>query len=146
MRSINKLIVRTACALVAPLILTMGATAATPSPTDAYMQYHTTIVDATDVSAVAPLMVRSVNEDISHIPPQMKPMYFGMIKNLAPKTVQVVGEKIEGEKAQLTLSSNSREKKSGIVTLLQEDGVWKVEKESWTNAGAAGAPLRTGQQ
>ena len=147
MRSINKLIARTACAIAAPLILTLGVTAATPSPTDAYLQYHAAIVDASDVSAVAPLMVRSVNEDISHVPTQMKPMYFGMIKNLAPRNVQVVSEKVDGDKAQLALSSNSKDKKSGTVTLLREDGVWKVEKEAWTaSVGAAGAPLRTGQQ
>lgn len=131
MRSIILLVACSMLTLVTTFFSIASVAAATITPSDVYLQYRAALVDAKDISAVAPLMTKSVNEDINHTPEKDKPMMFGILKSFSPKTVQILSEKIDGEKAVLTVSGDPKEKETGTVSLLRENGLWKIEKESW---------------
>jgi hypothetical protein len=57
------------------------------------------------------------------------------MKEMAPKEVKFTGLKVEGKKATLDLAGKiGGEANKGTVSMEEEDGQWKVVKESWTNA------------
>lgn len=123
------------------------------SPTETYMQYHNTLSTATTVDAVQPFMCKKVIKDIDETPADMKSKMFGLIKELTPKSVKVTSEKIEGDEATLSLEDTSaqstpkgmNEKTDGAVTLVREDGSWKIDKESWNShitSGSQDAPTQ----
>ncbi|PWT98958.1 MAG: hypothetical protein C5B53_06030 [Candidatus Melainabacteria bacterium] len=105
------------------------------------MQYHSALSTATAVDAVEPYMCKKVTKEIDETPADMKPKMFGLIKEFTPKSVKVTSEKIDGDQATLSLIDNSAqstprgitEKTAGTVTLVREDGTWKIDKESWNS-------------
>jgi hypothetical protein len=117
------------------------------SPSDTYMQYHNALQTATAVDAVEPFMCKKVIKEIDETPAEMKPKMFGLIKELTPTTVKVESEKIEGDQATLKVIDASaqstpkgiNEKTDGSVTLVREDGTWKIDKESWNSHITSGA-------
>ena len=49
-----------------------------------------------------------------------------------PTNIEIVSSKIEGDKATLNANgSRGGEVSKGTVTMLKENGVWKVNKQSW---------------
>ena len=57
-----------------------------------------------------------------------------MLKQMAPSDVQFTAVQVDGKKA--TLSASGRmmdEPQWGTIELEEEDGVWKVGHQSWTN-------------
>lgn len=140
-----------------PIIVTLlftfalSATADELSPTDAYVQFHKAMLAATAVDALTPYLCKEVSDEIARTPADMKPAMFGLMKDLTPKTVKVTSEKIDGDRATLTVSGEAGDSASpaekaatkgeGTVTLVREDGSWKVDKESWkTNTVMTGTP------
>ena len=66
--------------------------------------------------------------------PEFKEM-FAMIREMMPKDIKVTGGTIDGGKAYLVLTAKQPDdgtKTSGKCDMVLEDGVWRVEKESWT--------------
>jgi hypothetical protein len=57
------------------------------------------------------------------------------MKDMAPKDLKFTGLKVDGKKATLdALGKVGGEANKGTVSMEEEDGQWKVVKESWTNA------------
>lgn len=131
MRSIALSIAHVALALLTILFTATRVAAETITPSEAYRQYRAALFDAKDVSSVSPLMTKSVNEQINATPEKDKSMMFDVLKHFSPKTVHIVSERIDGEKAVLTVSGDPKENEAGTVTLLRENGSWKMEKETW---------------
>jgi len=137
------------------VLLAGAAIAGEASPTTVYLEYHKALQTAQAIDAVASFMSKKVNDEIQTTPADMKPMMFGMIKDLTPKVVQVTSEKIDGDHATLTLATsdssqeaaptkaalpNAQEKTEGSVTLVRESGSWKIDKESWKSSTVTTGP------
>lgn len=138
------------------------------TPKEVYLEFHQAMLKADTVDAISGYMCAKVVDDIKTTPSAMKSMMFVVMKELAPKTVQVTSEKTENDHSLLTVESNftavgsdageskssapppadakkpagktdastptfsvKSEKASGTVQLVKENGVWKIEKESW---------------
>ena len=57
------------------------------------------------------------------------------MKDMAPKDLKITSVKVDGKKATLEATGKvGGEANKGTVSMEQEDGQWKVAKESWTNA------------
>lgn len=127
------------------LVLATGdaALAEPASPKQRYLEYHKALAAAEDVAAVEPFMSRKVVNEIRSTPEEQKAMMFELMKEMTPKTVQVVSEKIDGERAEVSLTGKSvdqaeiasgkvNEVTTGTVKFVLEDGAWKIDKESWS--------------
>lgn len=58
-----------------------------------------------------------------------------MMKAMAPTDLQYTALKLNGTKATLDATAKiGGEANTGTISMVQEDGAWKVETESWTNA------------
>jgi hypothetical protein len=110
------------------------------SPKETYLKYRATLAAADKVEAIQPMCCKKVNEEIDQTPADMKPKMFEFIKATAPLSVEVLSEAVDGDTATLNLSgktepaaSNVSERTLGKVTLVKEDGMWKIGKESWNS-------------
>ena len=69
-----------------------------------------------------------------------------MIQAFSPKTYKVVKENIQGNRATLTVSgtvqgfTGGTESASGTVTMLKEDGAWKIQQEDWKSGSSTSQP------
>jgi hypothetical protein len=128
-----------ACLIACTTIMTASAEEQTPKAV--YLDYFKTFLSATDVNAVIPYMCKSVVKQMNETPADMKPMMFGVMKEMTPKEIEILSEKVDGDHATMTLSGkpnttdpNMTEKNDGTVTMIREDGAWKIEKESWNSS------------
>jgi len=120
-------------------INTVGAAAL--SPTATYLKYRTALASATKIEELSSFLAKQVNDEIKQTPAEMKPMMFGLMKETTPQQVKVLSEDIQGDNANIALSSEApaaigqssiaAEITKGSVTLTKEDGEWKIKKESW---------------
>lgn len=121
---------------------TMQVSAEEQTPKAAYLDYFKTFLVATDVNAIVPYMCKSVVKQINETPADMKPMMFGVMKEMTPKEIEVLSEKVDGDHATIklagkpdaSLAKDMTEKNEGTVTMVREDGVWKIDKESWNSS------------
>jgi len=57
------------------------------------------------------------------------------MKEMAPKDIKFTSLKVDGKKATLDATGKvGGEANKGTISMEEEDGQWKVAKESWTNA------------
>ena len=117
------------------------------SATDFYMKYRTALAGASKIEQLQSMLCKKANEEIDGTPAGMKPMLFGLMKAMGPKSVQVLSEEVTSDTATLILSgktepatANANEKTSGKVTLVKEDGAWKIGKEFWDSKIQVGEP------
>lgn len=97
----------------------------------AYMKYLAAMRKG-DLKAIRSLVAKKRTADMDR--PDFKEM-LGMIQEMMPKDVKVTGGSVSGSTATLTASGKNEDGSAakGTITLLKEDGAWKVEKESWSN-------------
>lgn len=116
------------------------------TPVAVFEKYHDVFVNAKTYEAVLPFMCAKVVKEMTETPPEERKMMFGLIQSMAPKKVNVIGTKIEGDVAILSLKivipagkgedkgifgNSMREETTGEVRMVVEKGDWKVEKEKW---------------
>lgn len=111
------------------------------SPKETYFKYRAALSAASKIDDVSSFLCKRVNEEIQKTPAPMKPMMFGLMKEITPKKVDVVSDVVNGDNATLTLTGkdellakvdpNAKEVSKGTVTLVKENGIWKIDKESW---------------
>ena len=122
------------------ILAVSAALADSLAPEDTYIKYRAALADAKKIEDLQSMLCRDVNEKIEQTPPDMRPMMFGLLKDLTPKDVQVLSETVNGNGATLVLSGKTEpagsgvsEKTTGKVTLVKEDGIWKIDKEAWNS-------------
>ncbi|MBX9689207.1 MAG: hypothetical protein K2X27_21035 [Candidatus Obscuribacterales bacterium] len=129
-------------AVLCSFVFSALAQAESLSPKETYLKYRSALLSAKTVNEIMPFMCKKVQSEIESTPQDMKPMIFGLIKETTPSSVQVISEEIDGDSANLKLSSagsqtpppgakSIKEDTKGSVKLLKENGVWKIDKESW---------------
>ena len=125
-------------ALMALMIVTTGVAKGQTSPSQAYLQLHKKELAATCYEDLLPLRTKASIANDKPTSPAEKKMLFPLIKMLTPNQVSIMSEKIDGNKATLTvkaltspLPAGNSESTVGVIELGLEDGQWKLEKEKW---------------
>jgi len=108
------------------------------SPKATFEKYRAALLQAGKIEDLQSMFSKKVNEEINNTPAEVRPAMFDLVKTMEPHSVEVLSEEVTGDNATLALSgktepadSKFKEHTSGKVTLVKEDGVWKIVKESW---------------
>jgi hypothetical protein len=133
---------RSALALGLLLGLTLTATTALAADVESTPQakvYRASLkaIDTGDYAAYTKCMT---SEAVKEIEKQTKEMGktpkdgMEMMKMMAPSDVKLTDLKVDGKKAVLTATGKQdKETMYGSINLEEENGAWKVGKQSWTN-------------
>lgn len=125
--------------LVALMITTGVAKGQTsPTPSQAYLQLHKKELAATSYEDLLPLRTKASIAADKQTTPADKKQLFPLIHMLTPQKVSIMSERVDGNKATLTvkaltgpLPAGTSESTVGVIDLSLEDGQWKLEKEKW---------------
>lgn len=98
------------------------------APGQAYRAYRKVLM-AGDLAALKKSVSKERQADFSD--PDFKKM-FPVIQAMQPAEVKIIAGSIDGDTATLIVEGKAEhETSSGRITLLREDGGWKVAKEDW---------------
>ncbi len=126
------------------------------TPKETYNKYHAAMLAANKIEDVQQYLCKRVNKEINDTPGMMRPMMFGFLKAVMTGPVKIESEKVDGDSATLNLlpdyskapKADPNETGTGTVTLIKEDGSWKIDKEKWDFKSQIGgdAPADKGAQ
>jgi hypothetical protein len=128
--------------LVLGLAFTCGMSAlAQPAATykngaEFYLAYRVAFDKATSIDELLPWVAKGRREQISKAPASERKEAFAMIKmfddRIGVKVVSETPSALGGAELQVEgISAESRAKATGVITLVKEDGAWKIERENW---------------
>jgi hypothetical protein len=121
------------CAAASTVI---AAQQAAQTPTQFYMAYRAAFDKAKTVADIRPFQSKSVQAQIDATPAAERAQMFEMIKMMGALTnVKVVKETLTATGATLQVEALDSDKKktTGNITIVKEDGAWKINKESWSS-------------
>jgi hypothetical protein len=132
-------IVRAACLTVA---LTLAATAAQAqgdqSATQFYLAYRAAFAKATKIDDLLSYMSKARRAEIEKTPAGERAKMFEFIKELDTVTqIKVTKETKSGNGVTLSAEGvdGDKNKSTGTIDVVREDGAWKLGKESWSTKG-----------
>ncbi|HUU32671.1 MAG TPA: hypothetical protein VMW48_01345 [Vicinamibacterales bacterium] len=100
-----------------------------------YLAYRAAFDLATSIDELLPWAAKARREQIAAAPAAERVEAFAMIKMFDDRiNVTVLKETPSANGAELQvegISAGSRGKASGVITLVKEDGAWKIDRESW---------------
>ena len=120
------------------LLATAGFVSAAPpgTPAEAYRAYRKAFDQAKTFEELWPFMDKATLARAKAAPPREAHGLFLLIKGLSDvKNVLVVKETVTGDGAVLEAAGDNAgtgHRSRATVTLVKEDGVWKIRQESWT--------------
>jgi hypothetical protein len=136
---------RNALALVAALALTAsalaaGQPAAGKGPGETYLAYRAAMLKAKSVEETMPWLAKEARAQVEKTPKDQRPMMFEFMQEMAGAMsgVKVVNEAVTGETATVEVEGTDATDKSkvrGKISMVREDGTWKVVKENWGSGG-----------
>jgi hypothetical protein len=101
-----------------------------------YLAYRAAFDQATSFDELLPWAAKARREQIAKAPTSERAEAFAMVKMFDDRiNVTVVKETPSASGAELQvegISAESRGKATGVVTLVKEDGAWKIDRENWT--------------
>jgi Protein of unknown function (DUF3828) len=112
------------------------AQAAAPSASDFYLQYRKAFDAAKKIEDVLPFMSAETTKQIQATPPAERGQMFEMIKMMGALTnVKIAKETRTATGATLTVNAldSDKQKTTGTIDIVKENGAWKLGKESWSN-------------
>ena len=128
---------------LAPLVLLISAlataTAAQPgnqAASEFYLTYRAAFGKAKAIEDVLPYMSKGVRAQVEATPAADLPKMFEFAKHMATSmtNVKVVKETKTDEGVTLTVEAmDGKDKMTGEVQVLREDGAWKMGRERWSN-------------
>lgn len=125
------------CALAVPALAQPAATYKNAS--EFYLAYRVAFDKATSIDELLPWVAKERREVISKAPAAERKEGFEMMKMFDDRrSVKVVKETPSATGAELQVegvSAESQAKATGVITLLKEDGAWKIVRESWKGGG-----------
>lgn len=132
---IRSLIIMSACVLLFCHV-SMPSFAA-ESPSAVYLKYVEALNSAKSLRDLVPYVSEARAKELDTMPQDQQDQGLKLMKALMAKNVKVASEKIEGDKAFLTLTGVDplgNIGSSGMVLLLKEKGAWKIDKENWSSS------------
>ena len=105
---------------------------AAQSATEFYQAYRKAFAKAQKIEDILPMMAAGQRAQMEKTPADERKMMFGMLKEMtaAQGDVKVLKETATKTGAELTLQAKDA---TGTAAIVKEGGVWKLDKESWTN-------------
>jgi len=128
-----------AAMVAAALVSGPGATAASAGDQTAsqfYMEYRAAFDKAKSVEDLMPYMAKATVEQMKATPEEERTMMFEMVKEMGALTdVKIVKETKSDTGATLDVDAvgPDKAKTKGTITIVKEDGAWKIAKESWSS-------------
>ena len=128
---------------IASVILIVGcAMAVAAEPADeawkAYQSYRKAFAEATSMDELVPFLAAERAAQVAETPADEKGMMFEMIKemSMAMGDLEVVGSSVDGESVVFDVKGIQHEGDqdipiTGTVTMVREDGAFKVSRESF---------------
>lgn len=120
------------------------------TPSQIYLSFHEKMLGASSVDELCPMFaanrVEQIKSDEKKLPPEQTKAMFQFMQQVSPRKVRILGEAVTNDTCTLTLdapdykdpifgesASPVATKKGtiGKVSMVREDGQWKIEKESW---------------
>ena len=129
--------------VVATVIVLLGLSVGAPAQPTAtyatgaefYLAYRVAFDQATSIDELLPWVASGRREQIARAPANERKEAFEMIKMFDDRTnVTVISETPTASGVELRvegISAESKAKATGVITLVKESGVWKIERESW---------------
>ena len=125
------------CAVALPAFAQPAASYKTGS--EFYLAYRAAFDKATSIDELLPWVAKERREVIATAPAAERKEGFDMMKMFDDRrSVTVVKETPSATGAELQVegvSAESQAKATGVITLLKEDGAWKIVRESWKSGG-----------
>ena len=122
--------------VTAAMVTATAAQPATQTASEFYMTYRTTFAKAKTIDDVIPFMSKEVRAKVESTPAAERPKMFEFIKEMASSmtNVKVMKETKTDTGVTLTVEGmEGKDKMTGQVQIVREDGAWKVGRESWSN-------------
>ena len=106
------------------------------SGTEFYKAYVEAFVKAKSIDEVAKWLAKEQRDKIAATPKDQQKMMFGMVQEMSADhtDIKVLKETPTANGAELDVEAMSKMSKGKVkakVTLVKEDGEWKVGKEAW---------------
>lgn len=119
--------------LIITLLLFGSAANASKTPSEAFLEFHSTLKNSFSDQAIWPYYTEAARADFEQkFPPAMRGRAFYIMKSTAPSSVEVKQETIDGKKATLLLIPvGSSQVDQGEAILRLENGAWKLEQVTW---------------
>jgi hypothetical protein len=117
-------------------LLEAGQPAAGKAPGETYLAYRAAMLKAKTIEETMPWLAKEARAQVEKTPKDERSMMFEFMQEMAGAVtgLEVVNESVKGETAALQVRGTDAESKSkvtGTITMVREDGAWKVAKESW---------------
>ena len=131
--------------LRASLVLALVCTACPPASaqpaasyktgSEFYLAYRVAFDKATSIDELLPWVAKGRREQIAKAPADEKKEGFDMIKMFDDRIdIKVVKETPSAAGVELQvegISAETKAKATGVIALVKEEGVWKIERENW---------------
>jgi hypothetical protein len=132
-------ILRVACLTAALALATTAAQAqGDQSATQFYLAYRAAFAKATKVDDLLPYMSKARRAEIEKTPAGERAKMFAFIKELDTVTqIKVIKEAKSANGVTLSAEGvdGDKNKSTGTIDVVREDGAWKLGKESWSTKG-----------
>jgi len=125
------------CAVALPALAQPAASYKNGS--EFYLAYRVAFDKATSIDELLPWVAKERREVIAKAPAEERKEGFDMMKMFDDRrSVTVVKETPSATGAELQvegISAESQAKATGVITLVKEDGAWRIVRESWKGGG-----------
>ncbi len=102
---------------------------------DFYLAYRVAFDKATSIDELLPWVAKGRRDQIANVPADEKKKGFEMIKMFDDRVnITIVTETPTAAGADLQVegvSAETKAKATGAITLVKEEGAWKIERENW---------------
>jgi hypothetical protein len=127
----------TSLVMTATLIAAVGpAFAQNKTASQFYLDYQGVFQKATKVDELIPYMSKERADQINSTPADERGKMFEFSKMMAMSDVKVVKETKTTSGATLNVEGVDPDKKkaTGVITVIKENGAWKLDQESWSSS------------
>lgn len=120
------------------------------TPSQIYLNFHEKMLGASSVEELCPMFaakrVEQIKSDEEKLPPAQIKAMFQFMQQVSPRKVRILGEAVTNDTCTLTLDAPdykdpifgesaspvaTKKGTTGKISMVREDGQWKIEKESW---------------
>jgi hypothetical protein len=125
---------RLAAALLLGTVLPPLLAAQAKTPTQAYLEYRTVAAQATSLEQLFPYLSKEWRGLLDQQPAGQRPEWLGRLRDWARvRELAIVKETVTGDEGSLEVTGREATGQStkGLISLVQEDGAWKLDEEAW---------------
>jgi len=104
------------------------------TPTQAYNAYRAALLKATKLAEVLPFLSAEYRGMLTSRPKKDQPMWLDRLRDIGnTKDLKITKESVSGNKATLEATGTSPRGNAmkGKISLVKEDGSWKLDEEGW---------------